>query len=197
MGDAITRGRPRGFDRDEALDRAIRLFWDKGYEATSVRDLSGELGIGQPSLYHAFGGKQELFAEAVAVYDRKYGGFIDAALLEEPTAGEAMRRILAEAPRRYTREGLPRGCLVTSGDAGTNDHTVRALLAGIRARNIAQLRRRIEADQVEGRIAADVDAGGVAGFVMAVLGGLVLRAQEGASRADLDRVAVAAAKALP
>jgi AcrR family transcriptional regulator len=192
-----TRGRPRGFDRDVALDRAIRLFWRKGYEATSVRDLSEELGIGQPSLYNAFGGKRALFDEALDVYERTYGEFISTALTEEPTAALAMRRILAEAPARYTRRGLPRGCLVTSGDAGTDDPEVRAATSRIRKEKMDRLRRRIEADITKGLLPDDTDATGLAGYVMSVLSGLVQRARDGAPRRELASAASIAARALP
>lgn len=197
MASTTTRGRPRGFDRDAALDRAIRLFWRKGYEATSVRDLSDELGIGQPSLYNAFGGKRALFDEALDVYERKYGEFIDAALNEEPTAALAMRRILTEAPARYTRRGLPRGCLVTSGDAGTDDADVRAAMSRIREHNTTRLRHKIEADIAAGSLPHDTNATGLAGYVMSVLNGLVQRARDGATRRELESIAGIATRALP
>ena len=192
-----SRGRPREFDRDAALDQAIRLFWRKGYEATSVRELSDELGIGQPSLYNAFGGKRALFDEALDVYERRYGEFIDTALEEEATATLAMRRILAEAPARYTRRGLPRGCLVTSGDAGTDDTEVRAAMSRIRERKAARLRQRIENDVAAGALPPDVDAATLAGYVMSVLSGLVQRARDGATRRELESIARIAASALP
>lgn len=191
------RGRPRSFDRDAALDRAVRLFWRKGYEATSVRDLSDELGIGQPSLYNAFGGKRALFDEALNVYERKYGEFIDAALDEEPTAVLAMRRILTEAPARYTRRGLPRGCLVASGDAGTDNADVRAAMSRIREDKTTRLRHKIEADIAAGRLPHDTDATGLAGYVMSVLSGLVQRTRDGANRRELESIASIAVSALP
>ncbi|HLT60658.1 MAG TPA: TetR/AcrR family transcriptional regulator [Microlunatus sp.] len=191
------RGRPRGFDRDAALDRAIRLFWRQGYQATSVRDLSQELGIGQPSLYAAFGDKRALFEEAVRVYDGRYGGFIDAALAEEPTAAGAMRRILAEAPARYTRRGLPRGCLVAGGDAGTEDAEVRTWLGRFRAGKTRALARRIRADREAGLLPPGCDPAALADYVMAVLTGLVQRARDGGTRRDLEAVARIAATALP
>lgn len=197
MASNPVRGRPRAFDRDAALDRAVRLFWRKGYEATSVRDLGEELGIGQPSLYNAFGGKRALFDEAVEVYDREYGGFIDAALDEEPTSERAMRRILAEAPARYTRRGLPRGCLIMSGDTGTDDSDVRASMSRIRAEKTNQLRRKIAADVTAGLLPEGTDAAGLAGFVMAVLAGLVQRARDGATRRELEYIARTATIVLP
>lgn len=197
MATTTQRGRPRGFDRDEALDRAVRLFWRKGYEATSVRDLSDELGIGQPSLYHAFGGKRALFDEAVAAYGRTYGGFIDEAVTEEPTAALALRRLLAEAPTRYTRRGLPRGCLITCGDAGTDDEDVHVTMTRVRGGSQARIRDKVAADVAAGLLPADTDADGLAGYVMGVLTGLVQHARDGATRRELETIAAVAATALP
>lgn len=191
------RGRPRGFDRDKALDRAIRLFWARGYVATSVRDLCEELGLGQPSLYNAFGGKRALFDEVVAVYDRDYGGFIDAAIAEEPTASRAMRRILADAPARYTRRGLPRGCLVTTGDAGTTDADVRRAMTRLREEKRSRLTRKVNADITAGTLPKTTDANVLSAYVVATLAGLVQRARDGATRQELEAVASLAATGLP
>lgn len=197
MAPAAARGRPRSFDRDAALDRAIRLFWRKGYQATSIRDLSEELGIGQPSLYNAFGDKRGLFTEAVDVYDRTYGGFIRVALEDEATAAQAIRRILAEAPVRYTRRGLPRGCLVALGDAGAEDDRIRASLSRMRKENADRLRRKIEADVATGVLPEGTDATGLAGHVLAVLNGLALQSRDGTPRRELERITRIAAATLP
>lgn len=197
MTSTPTRGRPRGFDRDAALDTAIRVFWTKGYEATSVRDLSQELGIGQPSLYNAFDGKRELFTRAVGVYDHTYGGFIDAALAEEDTASRAMHRILAEAPGRYTRDGLPRGCLIVGGDAGTDDEEVHRELAQRRARKTAELAAKIDGDVAAGVLPSGTPSSATAAYMMTVLNGLAHRACDGVPRDELEDVARVAAGALP
>lgn len=197
MVTSAARGRPRSFDRDAALDQAIRLFWRKGYEATSVRDLSAELGIGTPSLYNAFGDKKALFTEAVSVYDRQYGGFIAAAITEAPTAAGAIRRILLEAPTRYTRRGLPRGCLVVSGDAGTTDTAIRDALQRLRADTTRSLSDKIKADISAGHLPQNTDADGLSGYVMAVLSGLAQRAREGAAQVHLATIAHIASRACP
>ncbi len=194
---APTRGRPRAFDRDAALDHAVRLFWRKGYEATSVRDLGDEIGIGQPSLYNAFGGKRALFGEAVRVYDQRYGGLIEVALADEPTAARAIRRILAEAPARYTQDGLPRGCLVAGGDAGADDADVHDLLAQVRAEKARELTTKINADRRSGELPADTDAEALAGYVMTVLNGLAQRARDGATRQELEKIAAIAVTVVP
>lgn len=197
MVSSAKRGRPRSFDRDAALDLAIRLFWRKGYEATSVRDLSEELGIGVPSLYSAFGDKKSLFTEAVSVYDREYGGFIEAAIQDAPTAADAIRRILLEAPARYTRRGLPHGCLVASGDAGTTDSAIRDSLRHLRSENVEALRDRIQAGISAGQLPEDADADGLSRYVMTVISGLAQRASEGATKAELTTIADIATRSCP
>jgi AcrR family transcriptional regulator len=192
-----TRGRPRSFDRGAVLDKAIQLFWRNGYEATSVRDLTEELGIGAPSLYNAFGDKRRLFAEAVEVYDREYGGFIEAALTEEPTAKRAAARLFAEAPARYTRPGLPAGCLIVTGDIGTTDKEVLASVRRIRQAKVAALTDKIKADIAAGELPADTDAQALARYTMSMLSGIAQAARDGVPRDELERVARIALTAWP
>jgi AcrR family transcriptional regulator len=191
------RGRPRSFDRDAALDKAVRLFWRRGYEATSMRDLTTELGIGAPSLYHAFGDKQQLFAEALRHYDTRYGEFIDRALAEEPTARDAAARVLREGPARYTRRGLPAGCLVVSGDANTSNAEVHELLRRLRNAKCAAFAAKIRADVAAGRLPAGTDATALARYLLTTLNGLAQAARDGVPRAQLDRVATLALHAWP
>jgi AcrR family transcriptional regulator len=106
--------RPREFDRDEALAKARDAFWATGYEGTSVADLVTKLGLAPARLYAAFGSKEDLFKEAVALYEAKEGGFVARALAEEPSACRAVIRMLNDAIELYTRPGRPRGCLVVS-----------------------------------------------------------------------------------
>lgn len=162
-----------------------------------MRDLSHELGIGAPSLYAAFGSKPALFKESVKSYEQKYGGFIDAAIVEESSAVATLSRILTEAPQRYTRKGLPRGCLVVSGDAGTDDDKIRGWLAQFRNGNTGELVAKIEADITAGTLSADVDPQGLAAYVTTVLSGLVQRARDGAPRKELEDIAHIAMTALP
>jgi AcrR family transcriptional regulator len=192
-----TRGRPRSFDRDAALDKAIRLFWQRGYEATSVRDLTEELGIGAPSLYHAFGDKQQLFTEALRVYDKQYGLFIDAALTEEPTAEQTAARVFAEAPARYTRQGLPAGCLIISGDVGTADARITAALKRIRQSKVAAFAKKIRTDIESGKLPADTDAQALARYTMSTLSGIAQAARDGVPRSELEQVTKIALAAWP
>lgn len=191
-----TRGRPRSFDREAALDAAALLFWEKGFEATSIRDLTERLGIEAPSLYRAFGDKRQLFTEAVADYDRRYGGFI-ARALREPTARAVATRLLTEGPELYTRDGLPRGCLVVSGDAGTTDAAVAESMIAMRSANVQGLAERIAQDVDAGLLPADVDALALARFTMSVVNGLAQAAREGVPVQELRQVGRVALNAWP
>ncbi|MFC6878400.1 MULTISPECIES: TetR/AcrR family transcriptional regulator [Actinomadura] len=193
------RGRPRAFDRDAALDSATRLFWERGYEATSVADLTRAMGIGTPSLYAAFGDKRALFREAVAGYAGRYGDFTRRAMEEEPTARAAAARLLREAAAEYTEPGRPRGCLVIT--AATNcspaSAEVEEELRAIRNGNVEAFERKIQHDVDEGVLPADADARVLARLLGAVLQGLSQQARDGASRADLEAVADTVMRAWP
>ncbi|MGO4202103.1 TetR/AcrR family transcriptional regulator [Rhodococcus sp. TAF43] len=179
------------------MDKAIRLFWRQGYEATSVRDLTEELGIGAPSLYNAFGDKQQLFAEALQVYVERYGGFIDRALAEEPTAKAAAARVFRDGPLRYTRPDLPAGCLVVDGDAGTSNAEVAALLTELRTSNVTAFAAKIRTDIHAHVLPADTDAVTLSRYTLTVLNGLAHAARQGAGRVQLEGVAELALRAWP
>ncbi|MFE3444362.1 TetR/AcrR family transcriptional regulator [Nocardia sp. NPDC059180] len=190
---APPRGRPRSFDREAALDKATRLFWTRGYEATSIGDLTAAMGIGAPSLYAAFGDKATLFAEVVRTFGERYGSFTTAALTEEPTAADMVCRILREAAYEYTREDCPHGCLVTSAGVNTTSEEVAGLLRDIRNSNIRAFTERIQADIDAGLLPEDTNAAASARYVGTVMFGMSQSARDGADRADLAAVAEIAA----
>ena len=107
-----TRGRPRSFDRAEALRRAMDVFWEHGYETTSINDLTAAMGINSPSLYAAFGCKEELFREAVAHYNDTLGATAAAELRERPTAREAIAAVLRHHAAVFCTPDNPRGCMI-------------------------------------------------------------------------------------
>jgi AcrR family transcriptional regulator len=190
----MSTGRPRTFDRADALAKAMELFWRRGYEGASLADLTETMGINRPSLYAAFGNKEALFAEALACYEEVEGGAITRLLDEAPTARAGIEASLRHNARVYASEGRPHGCMIVlSSVVGTPDsRNVRQLLAERRRAGEAELRRRIERGKMDGDVAAQADAANLASFLTAVLQGMSVKARDGASRAELDAIVDAA-----
>ncbi|CAL9577976.1 HTH-type transcriptional repressor ComR [Streptomyces sp. enrichment culture] len=186
---ARTRGRPRSFDRATALEAALLAFWEHGYEATSVSDLTRVMDIGAPSLYAAFGDKRSLFEEVVQEYGARYGSFGDRALAEEPTARAGIERMLREAAVEYTAPGRPHGCLVIHAAANCSTAEVEESLRERRNANIAAIERRIGADVADGVLPPDTDAAALARYTGAMIQGMSQQARDGASRAELEALA--------
>ncbi|MGP3969578.1 TetR/AcrR family transcriptional regulator [Streptomyces sp. 6N223] len=199
MAPSKPRGRPRSFDRSAALERAVRLFWEHGYDATSISDLTRAMGIGAPSLYAAFGDKKTLFEEAVESYVQRYGGFMPRALEEEPTARRAIDRTLREAAAEYTTPGRPPGCMVITGPgfSAETSEEIAAMMRAKRGWNAVAFERRIRADVEAGVLPADTDARGLARFSAVVMQGMSQQARDGATREQLEKVAEAAMRAWP
>ncbi|MCI3273020.1 TetR/AcrR family transcriptional regulator [Streptomyces cylindrosporus] len=183
------RGRPRSFDRETALEKAVMAFWEHGYEGTSVSDLTRVMGIGAPSLYAAFGDKRALFEEVVGVYGARYGSFGDRALAEEPTARAAVARMLREAAAEYTAPGRPHGCLVIHAATHCASPEVEESLRDRRNANIAAIERRITADVAAGELPAGLDAAALARHTGAIIQGMSQQARDGASREELEALA--------
>jgi AcrR family transcriptional regulator len=184
------RGRPRGFDREAALEAAMRLFWSRGYEATSISDLIAVMGIAPPSLYSAFGDKKRLFLEAVDRYQAGPGCFAYKALTEEPTAEAAVRRLMMDAVRSFTDPGSPKGCMVilSATNCAAESGDIEEALASRRRVAQAMLRQRIAAGRAAGELAPGADIEALAGLVTATLSGLAILARDGASRGSLKRI---------
>ena len=186
------RGRPRSFDRKAALETATRLFWSKGFEATSIADLTQALGIGAPSLYAAFGSKEALYAEALRHYAEQNEGYVWAGFAAAPTARAAVRSLLMDSAAALTGcvGDFPRGCMVTLSSVGSEGHTelgeiVRQARAITRERLLARLAQAVSA----GEIATGTDLHGLACFVQTVQNGMSILARDGAARQDLEAVA--------
>lgn len=192
-------GRPREFDRDEALAKARDAFWERGYEGTSMADLVSALGIASARIYAAFGSKEELFREAIALYEDEEGGFATRALAEEPTVRSALERLFREAVDVYAPPGKPRGCMVASAAtncATGNDAVMRWLAEHRRARTksiIDRLRRAVK----EGELDPGADVVALGDYFAALLHGLSVQARDGVPRKRLFALIATALQALP
>jgi TetR/AcrR family transcriptional regulator, copper-responsive repressor len=184
------RGRPREFDRDKVLEIAMHLFWSRGYEATSISDLTSAMRITSPALYSAFGNKKSLFLEAIGRYEQTAGCFAEKALTEEPTAEASIRRLLSEAVKSFSDSKNPKGCLVVLGATNCSTDSLDIFRAVADRRRIAEkyVRARIAAGEKAGELSRNADVDVLTGMVTATLYGLALKARDGASRASLLKI---------
>lgn len=184
------RGRPRTFDREEALRRAMTLFWTRGYEGSSVDELAQAMGVNKPSLYAAFGCKEQLFREAIACYERIEGEPVRKAMREARTAREAIESMLRINARAFASPRRPRGCMVVMSafpDAPDNE-TLREFLSQMRKASLDEATGRIERGMHDGDVPAGADALAMAAFYNTVLQGLSIQSRDGASRKEMERI---------
>ncbi|WP_410012464.1 TetR/AcrR family transcriptional regulator [Sodalis sp. RH24] len=184
------RGRPRGFDREAALAAAMRLFWQKGYTATSMAELYQAMGIHSPSLYAAFGNKEDLFLEAVACYEKSIAPLIWSPLDTAPTAREAVGEWLKCSARILTRDAWPPGCMVTlSNVAGEGNARLGEQVKRSRQRGIDKLTARLDQAVAERELAAGIDTAALARMYFSIQQGMSIQARDGAGFAALDAMA--------
>ena len=178
------RGRPRSFDREAALAAAMEVFWQKGFEGASLADLTSAMGINPPSLYAAFGDKEDLFLQAAQHYATRRNASCPYA--EEPTAKAAVRTLLTYFAHDFSSPDHPRGCLMMLAAATTGSAPkLQAALAKMRADSRARMRARIERGIREGDVPPGTDAAGLADFYATIVTGLSMQARDGATRKSL------------
>jgi AcrR family transcriptional regulator len=194
----VAKGRPREFDADQALDRALKVFWSRGYEGATLPHLTAAMGINRPSLYAAFGSKEELFRKALDRYAEGPAACLMKAL-SEPTARAVAERLLAGAIDVVTDRRNPRGCLMVQGALAcgeTAESARRELVARRLAADVA-ICARFERAVAEGDLPADAKPADLARYVATLMRGIAVQAAGGASREELRRVAEMALRAWP
>jgi AcrR family transcriptional regulator len=194
----VTKGRPREFDVDRALDRALKVFWRKGFEGASLPDLTRAMGINRPSLYAAFGNKAALFRRTVERYIEGPASQIRLAL-EEPTARRVVERWFRENIELITDSRNPRGCFLVQSalSCGDTADMIRRELAKRRAASETALRRRFERAVAEGDLPRDCEPADLARYVATISQGMAVQAAGGATREELQKVAERALSAWP
>lgn len=182
-------GRPREFDMDEALDRAVLVFWKRGYEGTSLTDLTAAMGISKPSLYAAFGNKEELFRRVLARYTSGPGGYA-ARALEEPTARGVAEALLRGVVRTTTMPEGFGGCLTVQGALVSSEGAAPAFDVLVRWRNDTGrlLEERFRRASAEGDLPSGADSARLARYVMTVGFGITVQAADGVGLDELDEV---------
>jgi AcrR family transcriptional regulator len=194
----VPKGRPREFDAEKALGRALQVFWRKGYAGASLPELTRAMGINRPSLYAAFGNKEALFRKVLDRYAEGPAAYVREALTE-PTARAVAERLLGGAVDLLIGTRGPRGCLLVQGALACGDaaESVRRELAARRAAGEAAIRRRFERARAEGDLPPDTCPADLARYVVTVLRGMAVQAAGGARREGLRRVAEMALRAWP
>jgi AcrR family transcriptional regulator len=194
-----TRGRPRSFDRERALRRAMELFWARGYDGATLEDLQRVMGnISPPSFYAAFGSKDALFCEAVTLYQRTVGDRVGQALSASPIRAGVEGMLRTAVDTFLLNEAAP-GCLVVLGalQCTRTNKQAHEHLRSIRAQGPDIIRRRLLRAIDEGELPRDVPVADIASFYSTFLHGLAVSASDGASRATLYTTVESAMAAWP
>jgi TetR/AcrR family transcriptional regulator, copper-responsive repressor len=193
------RGRPRLLDRDVGLEVAGRLFWEHGYEGTSIADLTEAMGIPPPSLYATFGSKEELYRQALDHISERENRQCLEALHGEMPAYDAIAFYLYDAAARFTAPGRPRGCMVSTAvlQHADKSESVAQALAARRELGLQTLKSRFERAVAEGELTAGTDTEALARFYAAVVQGMSAQACDGACTQTLKRLAEVALSAWP
>ena len=180
------RGRPRAFNQDEALEKAMRVFWKYGYEGASLAALTEAMGINKPSIYAVFGTKEELFRKAVEKYLTSQVSFVPEAL-NEPTVQQALRKLLTESVGFLTDKQTPLGCLVLQGalNCGQGHESIQQKLIAQRVGYENLLRNRFELAQAENDLDSRFDAAVLAKYIVTLHEGLSVQATSGATKEEL------------
>jgi AcrR family transcriptional regulator len=193
------RGRPREFDEAIALDRALDLFWRQGYEGTSIADLRMAIGITAPSLYAAFGSKEELYRRILERYLTGLGRCLVDALREERTAHAALERFLFESAKNFSGVKNPPGCLISCAipTCAPENRTVADVVASKRLESLHTLRNRFQLAVKSGELPRGTDTEQLARFYGAVIQGMSIQALDGAGTKALRGIAETALNAWP
>jgi AcrR family transcriptional regulator len=193
-----TRGRPRVFDMDEALEKALQIFWTRGYEGTSLAELTDTLGINKPSLYAAFGNKEELFKKALSRYAAGPVAFVRE-VVKEPTARKVAEHFLLKAAEFLTEPSHPKGCMIVQGalSSGESAELVRDILINYRNSYENLLAERFEKAKIDGDLLSDDNPKSLAKYLATLHQGMSVQATSGATKDELLKVAELALKVWP
>lgn len=186
---AKPRGRPPAFCHEQALEKALHVFWRRGYEGASMAELTAALGMNKPSIYAAFGNKEELFKKALAHYQQGTVAYVKEAL-QAPTAREVVESFLRQSVELLTNPQNPRGCMIVQGalSCGESADPIRQELIERRRGLEVALSGRFEQASREGDLPPDSDCAALAKYVATVHQGLSVQATGGATREELGRV---------
>lgn len=179
-------GRPREFDREDALRKAKVVFWQRGYEGTSISDLVSALGIASARIYAAFGSKENLFREAVALYLSEEGAFADIAMHISNTR-LAIEQLLTNAVETYTQQNQPRGCMVVLSltNYSSENEDIMRWLANYRLARTESIIQRLNKGIELGDLPESTDTQALGDYFATFLHGISIQARDGISKKRL------------
>jgi AcrR family transcriptional regulator len=191
-------GRPRGFDVVAALEKAMQVFWRKGYEGASLTDLTEAMGINRPSLYAAFGNKEQLFRKALDRYGEGPASYVGRSL-EQPTARKVIESLLHSSIDLLSDPRNPRGCLAVQSalTCGDESDCARREVRNRRLKAQDRIRERFERARAEGDLPRSIDPADLARYISILMHGLSVQASSGAKRDEMKRAVALALKSLP
>jgi AcrR family transcriptional regulator len=183
-------GRPIGFDKDAALEAAMLLFWQRGYEGTSMADLTQAMGLNPSSIYAAFGDKHALFQLAVKRYMEMRAQYAGKAL-EEPSLEKVVRALFDNTVAFLTTPGHPPTCMTLAGSVGCSldASPARDIMTEIRKQNEVAMRERFLQARKSGELSKDVNVDDYTRYLSSILAGLSIQAANGSTKAELKRTA--------
>jgi len=193
-----SRGRPRVFDMDEALDKALKIFWKRGYEGASLAELIDELSINKPSLYAAFGNKEELFLKALSRYASGPVAFINE-VVKEPTSYKVAESFLYKAAEFLTDPTHPQGCMIVQGALSTGDSAelIKNILIKYRSSYENLLTERFDQAKSDGDLPDWVNANDLAKYLATIHQGMSVQATSGATKQQLINISNIALRSWP
>jgi AcrR family transcriptional regulator len=191
-------GRPLGFAQNEALEAAMRVFWEKGYEGSTLADLTEAMGINRSSMYATFGDKEALFRLAIARYAEGPAAYLREAL-KQPTVRAVVEALLRGALELLTDPTHPRGCLSVQGALACGSHAepMKQAMIEWRRQGESELQKRLQRARRDGDLAKDVDPADLARYISTLLTGLGVQAANGSTRAEMTRLVNMALRSMP
>ena len=193
------KGRPLSFDREKALAQAMLKFWQYGYEATSIQELTSAMGITAPSLYTAFGDKERLFMEAIQYYQQENACRVDEIFADAATARAAIELYLHESTLKLVQTNTPQGCMLVTAATNCSPQSAQVQHA-LAARRLAfkeKIKHRLARGISDGDVMATQNIEQLASFYSTVIQGMTIQARDGATYAELQAITQMAMAAWP
>lgn len=193
------RGRPRSFDINQALETAMKIFWEKGYVQTTMMDICHAIGIKPPSFYNAFGSRKELFLKTLNYYNEICWNEVVYQFMSEPDIYKAVRKLFESAIKIYQRPNLPKGCFIDISTTGLpeNEHRIHAALTEIQLQAKNNIRKRLLMAIDTGQLPADSNIPVITNAIYAFLKGISALAREQMCQAELNEMSALGISLLP